>query len=291
MVNRIETGIFGVDQLIEGGLLEKSAITVVGASGTGKTTFAIQFVMKGIEKGEQALFVTLEESPEQIMEEAAMMGWDMEKHHEESLFFIHLSGQNFREMIEDQLPKLVQARKDYDIKTRVVIDPLTPVIWSTKDKLEQRELLEKLFRPLKELGTVMATVEEHSKPGEIIGSDVLLPIYLSDGVFHLEYYPVGGAFNRTFKIVKMRGTNHGEGLYPYVFVRGAGVIVRSTPVEMKEERKESYDEAFDKALDTAKHIDVPDVVIEKIKTMRDQWDYDYSPDEILDIILSSYRQE
>ncbi|MFO7791825.1 MAG: ATPase domain-containing protein [Candidatus Saliniplasma sp.] len=291
MVNRIETGIYGVDQLIEGGLIEKSAITVVGASGTGKTTFAIQFVMKGIEKGEQALFVTLEESPEQIMEEAAMMGWDMKKHHEESLFFIHLSGQNFREMIEDQLPKLVQARKDYDIKTRVVIDPLTPVIWSTKDKLEQRELLEKLFRPLKELGTVMATVEEHSKPGEIIGSDVLLPIYLSDGVFHLEYYPVGGAFNRTFKIVKMRGTNHGEGLYPYVFVRGAGVIVRSTPVEIKEERKESYDEAFDKALETAKHIDVPEIVVEKIQRMKDQWNYDYSPDEILDIILSSYKQE
>ncbi len=290
MVNRIETGIYGVDQLIEGGLIENSAITVVGASGTGKTTFAIQFVMKGIEKGEQALFVTLEESPEQIMKEAELMGWDMKKYHEESLFFIHLGGQNFKEMIEEQLPKLVKARKDYDIKTRVAIDPLTPVIWSTEDRLGQRELIEKLFSPLKELGTVMATVEEHSKPGEIIGEDVLLPIYLSDGVFHLEYFPVGGAFNRTFKIVKMRSTNHGEGLYPYVFVRGAGVVVRSTPVEIKEEEMEDYDKAFADALETAKAIDVPDDIMDKLENMREQWNYDYPPDEILEIILTPYRE-
>ncbi len=290
MVNRIQTGIYGVDQIIEGGLIENTAITVVGASGTGKTTFAIQFAMKGIEKGEQALFVTLEENPKQIMKEAEMMGWDMKKHHEESLFFIHLSGQNFKEMIEEQLPKLVKARKDYDIKTRVVIDPLTPVIWSTEDRLGQRELLEKLFRPLKELGTVMATVEEHSKPGEIVGEDVLLPIYLSDGVFHLEYFPVGGAFNRTFKIIKMRGTNHGEGLYPYVFVRGAGVVVRSTPVEIKEEAKGDYDKSFENALETAKALEVPDEVIEKLQRMRDGWSYNYSPDEILEIILSEHRE-
>ncbi len=289
MIKRIETGIYGVDQIIEGGLIENTAITVVGASGTGKTTFAIQFAMKGIEKGEQALFVTLEESPKQIMLEAEMMGWDMKKHHEKSLFFIHLSGQNFKEMIEEQLPKLVKARKDYDIKTRVIIDPLTPVIWSTKDKLSQRELLEKLFSPLKELGTVMATVEEHSKPGEIVGEDVLLPIYLSDGVFHLEYFPVGGAFNRTFKIIKMRGTNHGEGLYPYVFVKGAGVVVRSTPVEVNEETKADYDESFKSALETAEAIDLPELMVEKIERMREEWNYNYSPDEILEIILSSYR--
>ncbi|MFO7992113.1 MAG: ATPase domain-containing protein [Thermoplasmata archaeon] len=290
MVNRIETGIYGVDQLIEGGLIENSAITVVGASGTGKTTFAIQFVMKGIEKGEQALFVTLEETPEQIMKEAELMGWDMKKYHEESLFFIHLGGQNFKEMIEEQLPKLVKARKDYDIKTRVAIDPLTPVIWSTEDRLSQRELIEKLFSPLKELGTVMATVEEHSKPGEIIGEDVLLPIYLSDGVFHLEYFPVGGAFNRTFKIVKMRSTNHGEGLYPYVFVRGAGVVVRSTPVEIKEEEMEDYDKAFADAMETAEAIGVPDEMMDKLENMRKEWSYDYPPDEILEIILSPYRE-
>ncbi len=288
MVERIKTGIYGLDQLIEGGLIDKSAIVVVGSSGTGKTTFAMQFLMHGIDNGEQGLYVTMEESPEQIMREAKMMGWDMEKHYEKNLFFIHLKGKNFKKMIEEQLPQLVKARSDYDIKTRVVIDPMTPVIWATENKLEQRELIGKLFYTLKELGVVMATVEEHSKPGETIGEDVLLPIYLSDGVFHLEYYPIGGAFNRTLNIVKMRGTQHGEGVYPYIFSRGVGIVVRAYPAEKTEEEGADYDKIFDEAIKTAKFIKAPEYVIERITAMKENWNYDYSPEEALQIIFDSY---
>src|SRR3989337_2248670 len=153
---KIRSGIPGLDDRIEGGFWPKSTIVILGSSGTGKSTFAIQFLIEGIENGEQALYVTLEEPPEQIMREA-----------------------------------------DYNIGTRGVIDPMTPVIWATQDKLEQRELIGKLFYTLKELGVVLCTVEEHSRPGETIGEDVLLPIYLSDGAVHLEYYPIGRAFHRT----------------------------------------------------------------------------------------------
>ncbi len=288
MIERIKTGIYGLDQLIEGGLIDKSAIVVVGSSGTGKTTFAMQFLMHGIDNGEQGLYVTMEESPEQIMKEAKMMGWDMEKHYEKNLFFIHLKGKNFKKMIEEQLPQLVKARSDYDIKTRVVIDPMTPVIWATENKLEQRELIGKLFYTLKELGVVMATVEEHSKPGETIGEDVLLPIYLADGVFHLEYYPIGGAFNRTLNVIKMRGTQHGEGVYPYIFSRGVGIVVRAYPVEKTEEEGKDYDKIFDEAIKTAKFIKAPEYVIERITAMKENWSYDYSPEEALQIIFDSY---
>src|SRR5438876_3786641 len=192
-VQKVSSGIPGLDDLIEGGFWPKSTVVILGSSGTGKSTFAIQFLMEGIEQGEQALYVTLEEPPEQIMREADLMGFDMRKYYEKSLFFIHLKGRNFKKMIEEQLPQLVKARADYNIATRVVIDPMTPVIWATAEKLEQRELIGKLFYTLKELGVVLCTVEEHAKPGETIGEDVLLPIYLSDGAIHLEYYPIGGA--------------------------------------------------------------------------------------------------
>jgi len=289
-MERIKTGIFGLDQLIEGGVRDNTAIVIVGSSGTGKTTFAMQFLMHGIDNGEQGLYVTMEESPEQIMKEAEMMGWDMKKHYEKSLFFIHLKGKNFKKMIEEQLPNLVKARSDYDIRTRVVIDPMTPVIWATDDKLEQRELIGKLFYTLKELGVVMATVEEHSKPGEIIGEDVLLPIYLSDGVIDLEYYPIGGAFNRTLKIIKMRGTHHGEGVYPYIFARGVGVIVRSSPSEAPKGAApgKSYDQVFDEAIKTAEFIKAPPHVIDRLKNMKQHWNYDYSPEEALQVIFDSY---
>jgi KaiC/GvpD/RAD55 family RecA-like ATPase len=288
-MERIETGIFGLDQLIEGGLNEKSTIVIVGSSGTGKTTFGVQFLMHGIENGEQGLFVSLEESPEQIMKEAEAIGIDLRKHYEKDLFFIHLKGKNFKKMVEEQLPQLVKARSDYDIRTRVVIDPITPVLWATEDKLEQRELIGRLFYTLRELGAVVSTVEEHTKPGETVGEDVLLPIYLADGAFHLEYYPIGGAFNRTLKVIKMRGTHHGEGVYPYMFVRGMGVIVRASGTDIAVETGQDYDEVFDKAIQTAETGQAPKPLLTRLKKMKESWDYDYSPEEALHIVFDSYK--
>jgi KaiC/GvpD/RAD55 family RecA-like ATPase len=52
---RIESGIFGLDRIVEGGFRDHTAMVVVGASGTGKSTFAMQFLMHGIDRGEQGL--------------------------------------------------------------------------------------------------------------------------------------------------------------------------------------------------------------------------------------------
>jgi KaiC/GvpD/RAD55 family RecA-like ATPase len=165
---------------------------------------------------------------------------------------------------------------------------MTPVIWATAEKLEQRELIGKLFYTLKELGVVLCTVEEHARPGETIGEDVLLPIYLSDGAVHLEYYPIGGAFNRTLKLLKMRGVHHGESVYPYLFARGVGIVVRSSPTHVPEEQTRSHGKIFDEAIKTADAMKAPARVIERIRKMQKSWDYDYSPEEALQIIFSSY---
>ncbi len=287
-IQRVPSGIPGLDDLIEGGFYPKSTVVLLGSSGTGKSTFAVQFLMEGIERGEQALYVTLEEPPEQIMHEGEIMGFGLRKYYEKSLFFIHLKGRNFKKMIEEQLPQLVKARADYNIATRVVIDPMTPVIWATQDKLEQRELIGKLFYTLKELGVVLCTVEEHSRPGETVGEDVLLPIYLSDGAVHMEYYPIGGAFNRTLKIIKMRGVHHGEGVYPYLFARGIGIVVRASPLVIPEEQGRSHTKTFEEAIKTAEALKAPARVIDRLRAMEKHWDYDYSPEETLQIIFNSY---
>src|SRR5213594_902372 len=284
----VKSGIFGLDPLIGGGFREKTAHVIVGSSGTGKTTFAMQFLMHGIDEGQQGLYVSLEESPEQIIREGETMGFRMKDQVDKNLFFIHLKGKNFKKMIEEQLPALVKARADYDIKTRVVIDPMTPVIWATPDRLEQRELIGRLFYTLKELGVVISTVEEHARPGETIGEDVLLPIYLSDGALHVEYYPIGGAFNRTLKLLKMRGVHHGEGVYPYLFARGVGIIVRASPTEIPDEQTRSHGKVFEDAVRTAEGMKAPPRVVERIRRMQKSWDYDYSPEEALQILFNSY---
>ncbi|MFQ6060728.1 MAG: circadian clock protein KaiC, partial [Thermoplasmata archaeon] len=86
----------------------------------------------------------------------------------------------------------------------------------------------------------------------------------------------------------MRSTHHGEGVYPYMFVRGMGVVVRASAAEVTHERGGDFNKIFDKALSTAESKQAPKYLISKIEKMRDNWDYDYSPEEALQIVFESY---
>ena len=283
---RIPTGIAGLDRIIEGGLRNNTTTLVVGSSGTGKSTFAMQYIMHGLENGENALYISLEEPPEQIIREAGLLGFDMAKYYEKELFFFHSKGEDFRQLIETQLPALVEAKSEFQIRTRVVIDPLTPLIWSVQDKQEQRDLVTKLFYVLKQLGPVLVTTEEHAAPGQTVGEDVLIPIYMSDGAIHLNYRPIGGAFNRSLEIIKMRATRHGEEVYPYIFVRGLGVVVRTPPMVSAEEARK-FDDVFDKAIRTAEDLGASELLLNKLVTIKENWPYPYSPKETLQIVFES----
>lgn len=238
----IPSGIVGLDEVIVGGLWPNAVAVIVGASGTGKSIFAMQYILAGLDNGEQGLYITLDVPPKQIIKEAILWGWHRVQEHMGKNFFFTTKGSDFATIIREQLRRLVEARKQYETPTRVVIDPLTPTIWAEKDKSVQRELINELFILLKQIGCVVAIVEEHAEPSEgaaSLGASILL--FLADGAIHLRYQPVGGAFNRTLEIIKMRGTRHCEQVYPYIFARGVGAIVLSTPVYHEEKAREHDD--------------------------------------------------
>src|ERR671919_1143397 len=76
---RVPTGIRGLDQLIEGGFPKGRSILVTGEPGTGKTIFALQFLAAGLASGEKGIYVAADEGPADILEQAASLGWDLEK--------------------------------------------------------------------------------------------------------------------------------------------------------------------------------------------------------------------
>ena len=76
VVKRIKTGIPGLDGLMEGGLVQGSSYLVTGGTGTGKTTFACQFLWQGLQQGDSVVYITLEEDPQDIKEDAILFGWD-----------------------------------------------------------------------------------------------------------------------------------------------------------------------------------------------------------------------
>ena len=75
---RVTTGIVGLDPLLEGGFPKGRSILVTGEPGTGKTVFSLQFLFEGLKRGEKGIFVTADESPMDIIEQGASMGWDLE---------------------------------------------------------------------------------------------------------------------------------------------------------------------------------------------------------------------
>lgn len=235
-VEKIRTGIPGLDKLMDGGLNKNSTSVVIGSSGTGKTTFALQFLRRGLEEGSEGIHITLDETKEQIMKEAVNLGWkdigDYVK--SEKLIFMEAAGSDFLDFIENEFPDLI-ANWAGSTDARIAIDPLTPVLWSVKDVYRQREILSSLFKLTRRIGTVLATLEEHSAFGTLAGNETILPMYISDTVFHLSYVGLGFSINRMLKIVKCRSSWHTEVSNPYNIIPGIGIAVHGIEGSYKKE--------------------------------------------------------
>src|SRR2546429_3321627 len=74
------TGIGGLDQMLGRGVPAGHIITVLGSFGTGKTTFALQFLMQGLINGEKAVFISLEEDVDSVVADAESFGWDLKRY-------------------------------------------------------------------------------------------------------------------------------------------------------------------------------------------------------------------
>ncbi|UCE73552.1 MAG: hypothetical protein JSV56_11065 [Methanomassiliicoccales archaeon] len=236
-MRKIKSGVVGLDSLLDGGINENSTTVVIGTSGAGKTTFAAQFLRRGLEAGNDALFVSLDENQNQIIKEAVEMGWtDIHGYLDDgSLVFIDASGKKFSKFIRHELPTFVEQWKGSE--SRIVVDPLTPVIWSTEGRYEQRELLMLLLKETKNIGTAVCTLEEHGSRGDLSGNEIVIPMYLADCVIHLKYSRKGGATSRLLEIVKCRNSRHSPLSHPYTIVKGFGLLVQGRTRRISQTKK------------------------------------------------------
>jgi KaiC/GvpD/RAD55 family RecA-like ATPase len=76
---KVKTGIAGLDDMLEGGLIPGRPYVVSGASGTGKTTLAMQFLREGAKAGEDVMYVALDEPPNEVKSNLSAFGWDLER--------------------------------------------------------------------------------------------------------------------------------------------------------------------------------------------------------------------
>jgi KaiC/GvpD/RAD55 family RecA-like ATPase len=284
MVVKIPSGIYGLNALMDGGINESSATVVIGSSGAGKTILATQFLRKGLELGQEGIYITLDEPPKQIVNEAMEMGWpDIKRYLEDDLLaFIDASGKQFSDFVRTELAEFVKEWKGS--KARIVVDPLTPVMWSSKEKYEQRDLISFLFRETKTIGTVLCTLEEHGLAGDLSHPDTIIPMYLSDSVIHLKYVIHDDQTLRMIKIIKCRQSRHSHKSHQYFIVKGPGLVVK--PIDFDRQKMPDVTKRLNQLPENAREN-----IREMMKSLSKQNLEGIELPEVLQIIVQDYEYD
>jgi len=216
---RMNSGIPGLDDMIEGGFPFPSVILVAGSAGAGKTTFAQRFLFAGAEKGEQCLFFsTLSEPAQWMLRYASQFDFIKPEYYGKSVIYEDL-GTLLRDCTRNQLLDYIDNKVAEVMPQRIVIDPITVVGTMLKD--DYRLFAFELTTRLKNWqATTLLTGEV--KPGEMYPAEMS---YAVDGVILLMLSDEGDARRKYIEVLKMRGTNHLTGKQSVDITRKEGVVV------------------------------------------------------------------
>ncbi|MDD4250577.1 MAG: ATPase domain-containing protein [Candidatus ainarchaeum sp.] len=225
-MNRVKTGISGFDKLIEGGFPEGRSFLISGGTGTGKTIFAMQFLLNGAELNEPGIYLTLDERPDLIREDMLRFGWNIRKLEDNNLvkiidgtiskigipsdeeFSLPMTGFD----LDKLLLELMKAIKKIKAK-RVVIDSIPALGMNFEKQHDIRKAILKTVYLLSRAGVTTVLTTEIDPESKQLGK-YGVEEFVADGVIVLHYMGMGTQSNRTLHIRKMRATKHSEDLHP-----------------------------------------------------------------------------
>ena len=245
-IEKLETGIPGFDLITLGGLPKGRTTLVTGTAGSAKTVMAAQFLAEEIKSdGGSGVFVTFEESPEDIRNNMVGLGWDIRAWEAAGRWaFVDASLNPDREEVVSgpfDFSALV-ARLEHAIQRvgarRVAMDSLGAVFTQYEDRSIVRRELFRLASTLKRLKiTAVLTAERTEEYGSIARYGV--EEFVADNVIILRNILESEKRRRTIEILKFRGTVHQKGEYPFTIIPRQGVVV--IPLSAMEHRQKSSD--------------------------------------------------
>jgi len=223
-MERVSTGVQGLDQIIEGGFPKNSITLVSGPPGGGKSIFCFQFLWEGIKKGEKCLFLTLDKKPEGLIVQAKELGFDFQQAIEKNLVKFEFLNINKKFVYEAMTNEIMSGNYD-----RIVLDSITPLsempifMRNTEDLGIDTEVAspqdypEGVALPTRRLHLryILNALESSSSTSVVtselpVGSSLLsrdgISEFLADGVITLSFDPTMD--RRKMSVMKMRNTKH-----------------------------------------------------------------------------------
>lgn len=233
-IERVPTGIVGLDPLIEGGFPKGRSILVTGEPGTGKSIFALQFLYEGLKRGENGVWITADETPMDIIAQAASLGWDFEPLIQNRQLAILNAGSYLNTLPGaggEQRIDIQKAVSDLAVfvkqigAQRLVFDPVGPFILLRDNATRIQDQMRQLIQLLRTTMPTTNLLTSYAVPRSGERSMHGVEEYLVAGAIVLEMIWKGGALGRSLIVEKMRYTDVKPRQLEFDIVKGAGLVI------------------------------------------------------------------
>jgi circadian clock protein KaiC len=207
---RIPSGIAGLDALMGGGIPESDATLVLGPSGAGKTIGCLGFVAEGLAQGERCLYITFQDTADQLVGMAGKFGWNFETARTEGRLVIsHVPMGN---LDLDVLASVIRHGLADGTTSRIVIDSLAEMVHAAREANRFPAYLRSLVGIVRAAGASLWVTSETRTFGPL--EDPLVGLmFLFHNVLQLRYIEHRTEIGRVLNVLKMRNSRHDNAIY------------------------------------------------------------------------------
>jgi circadian clock protein KaiC len=222
--HRLATGVPGLDELMGGGIPSGDAVMLAGPAGSGKTTFATQFVAEGLRRGESVVIVVFEEYPEEYLTRARARNQDMDASlREGKLKLIYMRPLDLS--VDETLAEILEAVTSLDA-TRVVIDSLSgfEVALAPAFRTDFRESLYRLVGALTATGVTIFMTTEVVGDYPHVRFTTEKVSFITDDIIVQHFVEIDGVLRSVLAVHKMRGSAHTHDFRTYEIGANGAIV-------------------------------------------------------------------